>query len=196
MKHTDEIRAFVSAVLHRKIEFTIPTLRIRDKLHYKLEKDSNDFPYWEVDLYGDTSEEWAKGNLLLNHMITPECIRVTKDQFITLMKNTLVMDYDTWCKEHDLIEKAEMEASDKIQESGILTPGYYFHTGVADGCSNYKVIKVSAKSVTVSLRKYGDGYSDTFLGCGRRLNMADFNTYTHWDRRAGKKPLARLSAIR
>jgi hypothetical protein len=189
-----QIRAFVASTLNVKDDWCMPIMLVKDKLRYPLEKDSHDFPYWEVDTY-NSDDEWRKGNILLNHKLTPECIRMTKDQFVALAKNITVLTYDQWSKEEDLIEKAEMEASDNIQQSGILVPGYYFHTGVADGCSNYKVVKVSAKSVTVSLRKYGDGYSDQFLGCGRRLSMRDFETYSFWNRRAGKKPLARLSAF-
>jgi hypothetical protein len=191
-----QICVFVGKTLNTKEDgWSTPIMLVKDKLQYKLEKDSVDFPYWEVDTY-NSDDEWTKGNILLNHKITPECIRMSKERFAILAKHITVLTYDQWNKEEDLIRTAELEASEKIQESGILVPGYYFHTGVADGCSNYKVTKVSAKSVTVSLRKYGDGYRDLFLGCGRRLSMRDFNTYSFWERRAGQKPLALLRAIR
>jgi hypothetical protein len=198
--------------MHKAIEAFLKTHGINDSYdviklgaplmgYPRMEKDTSKYPYWRVNASSfdkDVAEMWNGGSVVLDHVFTPDSISMSKDQFIRYLKcrdTKIISDFDEWLKVEKVIEAEFTTESDRIEQSGKLEVGYCFYLGVADGNATYKVTKVNAKSVTVSLRKFGDGYRDLFLGCGRNLSMADFKSCSCWRGQAGKKWQARMSAF-
>jgi hypothetical protein len=144
---------------------------------YKLKGDDVEYPYWELDTSSwsdDVKAEWEKGNVILNHKITPTSLVMPVPMFVQYLKRCKKYEFLKFLDEIERdIEKGMREISDKIEATGKLSPGFVFTVGVADGYATYVVTKVNKKSVHVELRKFCDGYSDGYLGCGRKLSMDD-----------------------
>lgn len=161
----------------------------------KLAKDTIKYPYWRLDdseWDKDVQALWEEGKVILNHAITIDRIVMTKDQAVKYIQHPdskVISDFMDFMKIERDIQEAMHKESDEASASGSPV-GFILTRGVADGYATYKVVKATAKSVWIELRKFGDGYVDQFFGVEYKMSRDDFMRIS----RFGKPPLAFLKS--
>lgn len=140
------------------IQFKVPLCA-----YSTMSKDAQENSYWEIDTYNwheEVMKEWEKGNIVLCHKIHSLSVILSKESFEQYLyhPNTVVFSNVDYSEIEDDIKEIYFKKSKKIEESGILEPGYIFSIGIADGQANYIVTKVTKSSVSFEHLNFGDGY--------------------------------------
>lgn len=132
---------------------------------FKLSKDVKENSFWEVEFYDwkdEVMDQWKNDNIILTHKVHSNVsIVLSKDDFERYLYHPTTVVFGSFWDYFEVekkIEKNYFDRSEKIEDSGVLAPGYIFSIGVGDGHANYLVTKVTKASVSFDRLGFNDGY--------------------------------------
>ncbi len=171
--------------LSKTIQFKVPLCK-----YNKLSKDFQENSYWEIDTYewcAEAMKEWERGNIVLRHKFLSVSIFLSKKEFEQYLYHptTVVFSGMDYYEIEDDIKESYFKKSKKIEDSGVLRPGYIFSFGIADGQANYMVSEVTKSSVSFEHLSFGDGYRcpqiDAFEGKMPRKYFDKISHFGAWE---------------